>query len=78
MSRDALVVGINLYTDLNELKKPANDAEAIAQLLETQGDFRVKRLPCIEQDSQLCIDNTLVYSFIHVICCTRFKKTDRC
>ncbi|RKZ52679.1 MAG: hypothetical protein DRR16_20685 [Candidatus Parabeggiatoa sp. nov. 3] len=63
MSRDALVVGINLYTDLNELKKPANDAEAIAQLLETQGDFRVKRLPCIEQAGQLCIDNTGAVSF---------------
>jgi len=63
MSRDALVVGINSYTDLNELKKPANDAEAIAQLLETQGDFRVKRLPCIEQAGQLCIDNTGAVSF---------------
>jgi WD40 repeat protein len=57
MSRDALVVGINEYANLNELQKPANDAEAIAQLLETKGGFRVKRLPCIEQAGQLCIDN---------------------
>jgi uncharacterized caspase-like protein len=58
MSRDALVIGINEYTDLNPLKKPANDAEAIAQLLETKGDFRVKRLPCIEKEGKLCIDNS--------------------
>ncbi len=49
MSRDALVIGINEYTDLNPLKKPANDAEAIAQLLETKGDFRVKRLPVLKK-----------------------------
>ncbi|MCV6639660.1 caspase family protein, partial [Candidatus Albibeggiatoa sp. nov. NOAA] len=50
MSRDALVIGINLYNELDPLEKPANDAEAIARLLETQGGFRVKRLPLnIEQ-----------------------------
>ena len=45
MSRDALVVGINTYTHLPSLNAPANDAEAIAQHLETHGDFQVKRLP---------------------------------
>jgi len=59
MSRDALVIGINEYNNLNHLKKPANDAEAIAQLLETKGGFRVKRLPCIEVDGKLCIDAVL-------------------
>ena len=47
MSRDALVVGINCYQDrkLANLKAPAEDAEAIAQILEQHGDFRVWRLP---------------------------------
>jgi uncharacterized caspase-like protein len=44
MSRDALVIGINEYTDLDYLENPANDAKAIAKLLETKGGFRVKRL----------------------------------
>jgi len=46
MSRDALVVGINTYSYLPQLKAPAADAEAIAQRLEQDGDFRkVVRLP---------------------------------
>ncbi len=53
MVRDALVVGINQYPFLKDtptskakhLKTPASDAEAIAQLLEADGNFRVKRLP---------------------------------
>ncbi|MBE9099038.1 nSTAND1 domain-containing NTPase [Vacuolonema iberomarrocanum] len=45
MSRDALVVGINTYTHLPSLNASANDAEAIAQHLETHGNFQVKRLP---------------------------------
>ncbi|MEI2577242.1 nSTAND1 domain-containing NTPase [Scytonema sp. PRP1] len=46
MSRDALVVGINSYINKRmTLKAPAKDAEAIAQLLEQYGDFKVKRLP---------------------------------
>ncbi len=50
MIRDALVVGINLYQDdkddnLRNLKAPAEDAEAIACLLESYGDFNVWRLP---------------------------------
>jgi tetratricopeptide (TPR) repeat protein len=63
MSRDALVIGINDYANLNNLKKPANDAEAIAQLLETKGDFRVKRLPCIEKEGKLCIHNSGAVGF---------------
>ncbi len=47
MSRDALVVGINLYQQggLQPLRSPANDAEAIAQRLEQYGHFRIWRLP---------------------------------
>jgi HEAT repeat protein/energy-coupling factor transporter ATP-binding protein EcfA2 len=56
MSRDALVVGINNYPKLNPLQKPAQDAEAIAQLLETYGDFRVRRLPEMIEDNKRRID----------------------
>ena len=48
MIRDALVVGINSYEQLPEdrqLHAPANDAELIAQRLEAQGFWSVKRLP---------------------------------
>ncbi|OQW92136.1 MAG: hypothetical protein BWK78_02590, partial [Thiotrichaceae bacterium IS1] len=48
MSRDALIVGINLYdptTRLPSLQIPSKDAEAVAQLLTQYGEFRVKRLP---------------------------------
>ena len=48
MTRSALVVGINTYShdDLPNLKAPAHDAEAIAQLLQQHGDFdTVVRLP---------------------------------
>ncbi len=45
MSRDALVIGINTYRHLQALNAPAEDAEAIAQRLEQDGSFRVKRLP---------------------------------
>lgn len=48
MSRDALVVGINHYESLDSLKAPAQDAEAIAQLLEKYGDFKVSRLPAVK------------------------------
>lgn len=50
MSREALVVGINNYQDpgLQQLKTPANDAEAIAQCLRQYGDFQViERLPTV-------------------------------
>ncbi|MGF1537211.1 MAG: NB-ARC domain-containing protein, partial [Elainellaceae cyanobacterium] len=47
MTRDALVVGINRYQHekLGNLTSPAADAEAIAQMLETKGNFLVQRLP---------------------------------
>jgi uncharacterized protein YjbI with pentapeptide repeats/energy-coupling factor transporter ATP-binding protein EcfA2 len=53
MSRDALVVGVNAYDGLNWLPAPANDAEAIAQLLTHHGDFQVRRLPEVVQDNTL-------------------------
>ncbi|MBW4499713.1 MAG: caspase family protein [Scytonema hyalinum WJT4-NPBG1] len=50
--REALVVGINRYPVLRDekrqpqhLKKPAVDAEVIAQTLEKFGNFKVQRLP---------------------------------
>ncbi|MBD1813576.1 caspase family protein [Microcoleus vaginatus DQ-U2] len=50
MSRDALVVGINTYQfdRLANLPAPSEDAEAIAQLLERYGDFKVTRLPAVK------------------------------
>ncbi len=47
MVRDALVVGINKYQDreLRDLKAPAVDAEAIAQILQDYGEFEVRRFP---------------------------------
>ncbi|MBD2604794.1 caspase family protein [Scytonema hofmannii FACHB-248] len=64
MRRDALVVGINQYPFLKDtptspakhLTTPAADAEAIAQLLEEHGDFRVKRLPESFIDGKLQVD----------------------
>ena len=52
MSRDALVVGINSYQGLPGLQAPAHDAEAIAHLLHTQGEFRVQRLPEVIHDGR--------------------------
>ncbi|WP_346289632.1 pentapeptide repeat-containing protein [Sphaerothrix gracilis] len=52
MSRDALVVGINHYQHLSRLKAPGTDAEAIAQRLEQDGEFRVWRLPEIVADGK--------------------------
>ncbi|MDE5091908.1 MAG: caspase family protein [Trichodesmium sp. St18_bin3_1_1] len=50
--REALVVGINIYPFLknkklgdSNLKAAAKDAEAIANMLEKYGKFRVQRLP---------------------------------
>ncbi|MDO9214826.1 MAG: caspase family protein [Methylococcales bacterium] len=54
-SRQALIVGINQYPQLNSLRLPATDAEAIAQLLNTQGEFRITRLPEIVKDGQVMI-----------------------
>jgi uncharacterized protein YjbI with pentapeptide repeats/energy-coupling factor transporter ATP-binding protein EcfA2 len=47
MVRDALVVGINNYQaeGLRNLQAPAEDAEAIACILEEHGEFKVTRLP---------------------------------
>ena len=45
MTRAALVVGINTYNHFRDLKAPAQDAEAIAQRLQQDGDFKVHRLP---------------------------------
>lgn len=47
---DALVVGINTYSyeGLKPLQAPAQDAEAVAQLLEKYGDFKVTRLPAVK------------------------------
>lgn len=53
MIRDALVVGISNYQSLPGLNAPAHDAEAIAQQLESNGDFRVTRLPEIVQTGKL-------------------------
>ena len=52
MSRDALIVGINQYQALPNLTAAAKDAEGIANLLETYGDFRVRRLPELIQDQR--------------------------
>ncbi|OKH41677.1 hypothetical protein FACHB389_04055 [Nostoc calcicola FACHB-389] len=48
MSRDALVVGINTYDRLKSLNAPANDGEAIAQILQQYGEFQVTRLPAVK------------------------------
>ncbi len=45
MSRDALIVGISQYENLENLGASARDAEAIAQRLHEHGNFRVRRLP---------------------------------
>ncbi|XGV96479.1 MAG: caspase family protein [Leptolyngbya sp. BL-A-14] len=52
MSRDALIVGISTYQWLPGLSAPSHDAEAIAQRLQTDGDFRVVRMPEIIQAGQ--------------------------
>jgi WD40 repeat protein len=65
MKREALVVGINRYPTLIEkptdkpphLKAPAADAEAIAQILESYGDFHVQRLPVHSQDGVWRVDS---------------------
>lgn len=51
LNRDALVVGICQYSDSNlpmseKLETLVQSAEKLAQLLETQGGFKVRRLPC--------------------------------
>ena len=64
MSREALVIGINRYPLLKDkakgkprhLIKPAADAEAIAQVLETYGNFRVERFPSVNKDGNWQVD----------------------
>jgi hypothetical protein len=56
MSRHALIVGINQYPRLNSLSLPAKDAQAIAQLLETQGEFRITRLAETVINEQITIN----------------------
>ncbi|MBD2089070.1 caspase family protein [Microcoleus sp. FACHB-1515] len=52
MVRDALIVGVNTYQHLPALQAPARDAEAIAQQIQSCGDFRVHRLPEVIQAGQ--------------------------
>ena len=52
MSRDALIVGINQYHNLPRLTAAAKDAEGIANMLETYGDFRVRRLPEVIEEQR--------------------------
>lgn len=65
MSRNALVVGINRYPSLKESKSKykhlttcADDAEAIAQLLEKDDNFQVTRLPLGYIDGERRVDPT--------------------
>ena len=63
MSRDALIVGINSYQYLQPLKAPATDAEAIAQRLTQDGEFRVWRVPeRIDQANQPVVSATQAVS----------------
>ena len=63
MSRDALIVGINRYQALPALKAPARDAEAIANSLQTHGEFRVQRMPeVIKSDKPAIGSRTAVTS----------------
>jgi WD40 repeat protein len=57
-NRDALVIGIGQYTDLTprELPELVKDAEKIAQCLETQGGFRVHRVPATKPNDKEFID----------------------
>ena len=55
MSRDALIVGINQYKSLPGLNAPAADAEAVAARLQTQGEFRVHRLPEVIKNGRAAV-----------------------
>ncbi len=64
MNREALVIGINRYPLLKDkptskprhLLTPAADAEAIAQILEKYGNFKVQRLPAYNQNGLWQVD----------------------
>ncbi len=47
MARYALVIGVSEYqsSSLKKLPKAATDAEEVAKVLETHGNFQVERLP---------------------------------
>lgn len=47
MTRYALVIGVSEYqsSSLSKLPKAATDAEEVAKVLETHGNFQVERLP---------------------------------
>ena len=55
MSRDALIVGINQYQSLPALNASAADAEAVAACLQTQGEFRVHRLPEVIKEGRAVV-----------------------
>jgi len=57
MSRDGLIVGINQYQSLPGLNAPAEDAEAVAGRLQTQGEFRVHRLPEVIKKGRPAVGN---------------------
>jgi hypothetical protein len=59
MGRDALIVGINRYDHLPGLTAPAIDAQAIAQRLSQDGEFRVTRSPEAVKDGALTVGQTL-------------------
>ncbi|PSN17549.1 hypothetical protein C7271_17190, partial [filamentous cyanobacterium CCP5] len=62
MSRNALIVGINQYRHLSPLKAPAVDAEAIAQRLERDSDFRVMRIPEVAPEGKPSVGQQTVVS----------------
>ncbi len=66
MLRQALVVGINDYAELQPLKTPAGDAERIANLLREYGGFQiVRRLPVKEKEGLLSInENPSPYNLV--------------
>ncbi|MEK8021649.1 MAG: caspase family protein [Candidatus Parabeggiatoa sp.] len=58
-TRDALIIAITQYSDLPmppEMRQLADGAEQIAQRLETQGGFRVTRLPVTKPGDKEFID----------------------
>ncbi len=50
-SAEDIIVGINTYHHLRPLASPAEDAEAVARLLEQYGKFNVTRLRAVKDDT---------------------------
>ena len=71
MSRDALIVGVNRYQYLPNLKAPALDAQAIAKRLEEDGEFRIKQLP---EQIEGTIEKKPIVSREHPVSFSRFKQ----